>query len=1202
MKKEFYETYDEASRAALALGVKSGGQYKKVYKQDSNLPANPNLFYADWIDWYNFLKIERPDFYETLSEASLSAQALGIKSRSQYKKGYKKDSRLPSDPERVYADDWVVWYEFLSIARTDSYTTLNEAAQSAQALGIKTSLQYHKEYKRDSRLPAHPCQVYVGDWVDWYLFLSTDRPEYYKTLAEASQAAQALGIQSSHQYKKYHKQDSHLPSTPYRVYVDDWVDWYDFLLTKRPNFYETLREASLSAQALRIRSSIQYKNDYKKDSRLPGHPPQLYADVWLNWYDFLGTERSPFYETPGEASQAAQALGIKSWDQYRKYHKQDSRLPARPDHVYAIDWDWYAFVGRLHFYETLSEAKQAAQALGFKSSSQYKKDYKLDSRLPANPDQVYAGHWVDWYDFLSIGTSDRFTDFEGDYPNWVECIRHYLEQSLGIPVKQTALSKFMDSFIIPNGYADIPSSLLHKDTDFNVNSYKGMIDDTTETQKRSTHNTLIDFFDYILKTYCSSEEDGELIRLLGFRNPLKRFLSGLVDSLPTTKLYQSNKPPLPLQYILRCRKYLFPTAAKSLSDVMHLPEFFKDDWVTINPALVDINDPNCITRQFGEKGNGRIPRRKMVTQIWSPVRAIALFTLLRIPLRGQQILWLDSGEADSIIPIYNSGKIEWVSNPNRIYGAARDAQGFIQPGADDSQSMYVTTNKTGRKVGGYSVPWMPEDLIAWIIILRDWQRKYNPINSPTLWTDIHLVTSINKKILQNRGSQVFLFRDPAPKRKKDGSPIQTATTFGSWLPRLLYKIQRDGEDLAELENKVYKSDFTPHSMRVSLITAYIVDGNVPVYIISKLVSHHSICMTIYYTIVGNSRMNRELDAAEKKALANDGINQIQDMINDRKIEELSGHLIATDNEMSSIMRRGWPASAYQFSDKGICPMGGAGCDTGGENLVERTTDKSIYAPVPSGHLGKRNCPRCRYFITGPAFLGGLVALGNEVALEISTVRREYLKFEEELQVLENEKYDAEIENIYFSSEKPLKLSHTNMEEAGMKLDNYMCDWVALNGLIQKSIALVNESANSNDHDKSTQLLVTSVETIAEVGLAMRESDNGFQLLSEICENAEIYTGLNAARAIPLRTQALDKMMDNNGLQPALYRLTEDQQLAVGNQMSRLLIQRLKSWDKVEKVISGNIQLNDLGDLSIKGLKKTFRELLGNVNLQCLEEA
>ncbi|MFZ2321288.1 MAG: integrase repeat-containing protein, partial [Pseudomonas sp.] len=79
-KKGFY-TYAEAQAAAQALGIKSRPDYRKRYREDPRLPANPAQAYAGsgWIDLYDFLGNERPDLYPTYAEAQAAAQALGIK-------------------------------------------------------------------------------------------------------------------------------------------------------------------------------------------------------------------------------------------------------------------------------------------------------------------------------------------------------------------------------------------------------------------------------------------------------------------------------------------------------------------------------------------------------------------------------------------------------------------------------------------------------------------------------------------------------------------------------------------------------------------------------------------------------------------------------------------------------------------------------------------------------------------------------------------------------------------------------------------------------------------------------------------------------------------------------------------------------------------------------------------------------------------
>ncbi|MBF4323787.1 hypothetical protein EAY22_26790, partial [Vibrio anguillarum] len=55
-------------------------------------------------------------------------------------------------------------------------------------------------------------------------------------------------------------------------------------------------------------------------------------------------------------------------------------------------------------------------------------------------------------------------------------------------------------------------------------------------------------------------------------------------------------------------------------------------------------------------------------------------------------------------------------------------------------------------------------------------------------------------------------------------------------------------------------------------------------------------------------------------------------------------------------------------------------------------------------------------------------------------------------------------------------------------------------------------------------------------------------LAEVCENAEIFLSANATTALPRRSQSLDKMLSNNNMQPQLFKLSEEMQLHVGNQI------------------------------------------------------
>jgi len=108
---EKYSTWQKASEQTRKLGIKSSTEYSKRYKEDPKLHRNPHTIYMDFPGWPVFLKGEdgkkelrkkRKDFYQRWPLAMVAVRRLRIKSHAEYKKRYKEDERLPSDPAIVY--------------------------------------------------------------------------------------------------------------------------------------------------------------------------------------------------------------------------------------------------------------------------------------------------------------------------------------------------------------------------------------------------------------------------------------------------------------------------------------------------------------------------------------------------------------------------------------------------------------------------------------------------------------------------------------------------------------------------------------------------------------------------------------------------------------------------------------------------------------------------------------------------------------------------------------------------------------------------------------------------------------------------------------------------------------------------------------------------------------------------------------------
>ena len=73
----------------------------------------------------------------------------------------------------------------------------------------------------------------------------------------------------------------------------------------------------------------------------------------------------------------------------------------------------------------------------------------------------------------------------------------------------------------------------------------------------------------------------------------------------------------------------------------------------------------------------------------------------------------------------------------------------------------------------------------------------------------------------------------------------------------------------------------------------------------------------------------------------------------------------------------------------------------------------------------------------------------------------------------------------------------------------------------------------------------------------------------------LYRSCNADRAIYPRSQLLDKMTVFNDMAPQMFSLTKEQQLHAGNEIFKLLVSRLNSWEKVVDVVECKVKFKEL---------------------------
>ena len=124
---------------------------------------------------------------------------------------------------------------------------------------------------------------------------------------------------------------------------------------------------------------------------------------------------------------------------------------------------------------------------------------------------------------------------------------------------------------------------------------------------------------------------------------------------------------------------------KKLLGMKHLHNF-DADWIKVKKSQIDFLDADCVYKQVHKQ-----------YFLWQPISWIHTYALTKVPLRGRQIAYNDSGEADQFIADVNdAGKIIWEQNKSDIAGFTSQ-QSFIRRMKDDQLGMFITTNKTSNR-------------------------------------------------------------------------------------------------------------------------------------------------------------------------------------------------------------------------------------------------------------------------------------------------------------------------------------------------------------------------------------------------------------------------------------------------------------------------------------------------------------------------
>ncbi len=792
-------------------------------------------------------------------------------------------------------------------------------------------------------------------------------------------------------------------------------------------------------------------------------------------------------------------------------------------------------------------------------------------------------------------------------------------ETRGVDKRLEAVARFFERYLIQQKLPLDPAVFLANNTAL-PDLYSTVCPDSVDGTRSNNH--IHDFLNFVLKqSFSIVNSDGSLTVSPAFRNPVARLS---FNRLPQRT--ESVHSALPYGYIEELRKMLasganfrdWRWAQAALGAEVGHPGYCAPDWFEVPASLIDLNDPDCLWRE-------RSTRERTWLEMWSPVRWVAMLMKLITPLRTVQVRMLDSGEADTWR--YETGT--WMLNQHPLaegsernplqQGVFRRSKSLVESDATTAE-LYINTNKTAdtAKSGtqkGYVLPWLAggqvhQDIFYWLEKLRNWQEKYNPILRRTQWDELDGRHTKAKSEVQlaSYPAACFLFRLPESAKKERHFPISEMGLNRCWfqlLNALELRLANRGEThpngspiLLLPQTGTRKSSATTlfplHSLRVSLITALALEGQVPFPVLQKLVGHARLMMTLYYTKPGATYIRDVLlGAAERLEAIKE--QSIQNFLQDTEYAELLQKSICNNVPSLAAAIPQHPAArnptGWMPMHHGLCIVGGntseaeenrsvGGCYNGGPiNTESHATANPKHDPVPGG---SRNCVRCRWFVTEPHHLPALAAHFNTLAYHLDESRNACLAREHELQDLKRQKMDAEDMGQPFARQAVYRQTERIWEKAMQRFSDLAQDLVACWRLIERCMA-----ALKSQEGDSMQLIAAGA--VCDVQAAFEETGSELLQLEGVCENVEIYPDLEPGKAILRRSQILDRVLYRENITPIFMLLSEPEQLLAGNAFMRRLSQQINHSNpmlgqrEVIRLIEAGERLSRYFDLDLASL-------------------
>jgi len=250
-----------------------------------------------------------------IEEAKVFVHKLELKSGKEwqeYSKSGKKPDNIPAAPVVVYTNKgWKGMGDWLGTDRIATHKMVYLSFEEAKKFVYKLKLgsrtewfKYLKSGKRPANLPAYPDGVYKDEgWKGWGDFLGNGmiapQNKVFLKFEEAREIVHKLGLKRQKEWQRYCKiikNMQNIPSSPEKIYKDEWISWGDWLGTgnvhPKNKIFLSFEDAREFVHKLKLKSHKEWR-EYCKSNKKPEYisssPYHIYKNKgWISWPDFLG--------------------------------------------------------------------------------------------------------------------------------------------------------------------------------------------------------------------------------------------------------------------------------------------------------------------------------------------------------------------------------------------------------------------------------------------------------------------------------------------------------------------------------------------------------------------------------------------------------------------------------------------------------------------------------------------------------------------------------------------------------------------------------------------------------------------------------------------------------------------------------------------------------------------------------------------------